>query len=225
MDMRILLVEDEEGLRTALADTLAASRYAVDCCANGPDALDAVCTGGYDLVLLDRMLPGLDGLSVLRQARQVGVTTPVLLLTALDAVGDRVEGLDAGADDYLAKPFDADELRARIRALLRQRSGDYGAPVRLGDLSLDTGARTLTGPAGQCEVSGREGALLEFLLKNPGQLLPRGLLLDRIWGTDSEVEEGNLNNYIFFVRRRLRQVGSRVEIQTVRGLGYRVCPC
>ena len=118
--MRILLVEDEEGLRTALADTLAASRYAVDCCANGPDALDAVCTGGYDLVLLDRMLPGLDGLSVLRQARQVGVTTPVLLLTALDAVGDRVEGLDAGADDYLSKPFATEELLARIRALGRR---------------------------------------------------------------------------------------------------------
>ena len=223
--MKLLLIEDDAALCEFLGRILLADGWQVTVAATGPAGLDAARADTFDAVILDRMLPGLDGLAVLRRLRSEGFAAPVLLLTALGSAGDKVEGLDAGADDYLAKPFDPDEHRARIRALLRQRSGDYGAPVRLGDLSLDTGARTLTGPAGQCEVSGREGALLEFLLKNPGQLLPRGLLLDRIWGTDSEVEEGNLNNYIFFVRRRLRQVGSRVEIQTVRGLGYRVCPC
>ncbi len=221
MDMRILLVEDEEGLRTALADTLAASRYAVDCCANGPDALDAVCTGGYDLVLLDRMLPGLDGLSVLRQARQVGVTTPVLLLTALDAVGDRVEGLDAGADDYLSKPFATEELLARIRALARRPSEwEQAEKLQKGDLTLEPQSRLLTGPAGSCSLSGRECALLELLLRNLGSTLPRERILLNVWGPDSEVESGNIDNYVHLVRRRLGLVGSRMTLVTKRGAGY-----
>lgn len=219
--MRILLVEDEKALREALRDTLTANRYAVDCCENGVDALDNLCSGSYDLVLLDRMLPGLDGLSVLQQARGAGVRTPVLMLTALDAVGDRVAGLDAGADDYLSKPFATEELLARIRALCR-RPAELEAEDTLhrGDLTLHPQLRTLTGPAGTHSLSGRECALLELLLRNAGTVIPRERILLYVWGPDSDVENGNIDNYIHLVRRRLKLVGSKMVLQTKRGTGY-----
>lgn len=223
--MQLLLIEDDRTLCEFLVPLLRTHGHSVTAAHTGPDGLAALREGEFDGVILDRMLPGMDGLTLLHRMRAEGFTLPVLMLTALGAPGDKVEGLDAGADDYLAKPFDVDELLARLRALARSRSGGYGAAVRCGDAALDTGARVLTGPKGRCEVSGREAALLAFLFRNAGQVLPRAVLLDRVWGTDSEVEEGNLNNYIFFARRRLNQVGSRVQIQTVRGLGYRVGEC
>lgn len=219
--MRILLVEDEPALQQALQDTLTACRYTVDCCANGVDALDSLCSGSYDLVLLDRMLPGMDGLLVLQQARSAGVRTPVLMLTALDAVGDRVAGLDAGADDYLPKPFAMEELLARIRALCR-RPAELEAENSLhrGDLTLQPQLRMLTGPAGTHSLSGRESALLELLLRNTGTVIPRQRILLYVWGPDSDVEDGNIDNYIHLVRRRLKLVGSRMRLQTRRGTGY-----
>lgn len=223
--MQLLLIEDDRALCEFLVPLLRTHGHSVTAAHTGPDGLAALREGEFDGVILDRMLPGLDGLTLLHTLRAEGFALPVLMLTALGAPGDKVEGLDAGADDYLAKPFDASELLARLRALARGRSGGYGAVVRCGDAALDTGARVLTGPKGRCEVSGREAALLAFLFRNAGQVLPRALLLDRVWGADSEVEEGNLNNYIFFARRRLAQVGSRVQIQTVRGLGYRAGEC
>lgn len=223
--MQLLLIEDDRALCEFLVSLLRTHGHSVTAAHTGPDGLAALREGEFDGVILDRMLPGLDGLTLLHTLRAEGFALPVLMLTALGAPGDKVEGLDAGADDYLAKPFDASELLARLRALARGRSGGYGAVVRCGDAALDTGARVLTGPKGRCEVSGREAALLAFLFRNAGQVLPRALLLDRVWGADSEVEEGNLNNYIFFARRRLQQVGSRVQIQTVRGLGYRAGEC
>ena len=221
--MRILLVEDEKDLREALSDTLVAYGYTVDCCSNGPDGLDSICSGGCDLVLLDRMLPGIDGLTVLRQARQAGVRTPVLMLTALDAVGDRVAGLDAGADDYLAKPFATEELLARVRALSR-RPAEWETDIVLGrgDVELQVQDRVLTGPAGTYTLSQRECALLELFLRNPGVTLPRERILLNVWGPDSEVESGNIDNYIHLVRRRLRLVGSQMELITRRGAGYRL---
>lgn len=171
--MRILLVEDEEKLRTALRDTLEASGYLVDSCDNGESALDAMCLGAYDLVLLDRMLPKMDGVTALRLARQAGVTTPVLILTALDGVGDRVTGLDAGADDYLAKPFATEELLARVRALTRRGTVlESGNCFQRGDLSLEMQSRVLTGPARTVTLSRRESALLEQLLRNINTILP-----------------------------------------------------
>ena len=223
--MQLLLIEDDRALCEFLVPLLRTHGHSVTAAHTGPDGLAALREGEFDGVILDRMLPGLDGLTLLHTLRAEGFALPVLMLTALGAPGDKVEGLDAGADDYLAKPFDASELLARLRALARGRSGGYGAVVRCGDAALDTGARVLTGPKGRCEVSCREAALLAFLFRNAGQVLPRALLLDRVWGADSEVEEGNLNNYIFFARRRLAQVGSRVQIQTVRGLGYRAGEC
>ena len=220
--MRILLVEDEKDLREALRDTLAAAGYTVECCENGPDGLDALCCGGCELALLDRLLPGMDGLEVLRQARQAGCATPVLVLTALNGVGDRVEGLDAGADDYLAKPFAPEELLARVRALGRRPARWEPTALRRGDVELDVAGRVLTGPAGARTLSGRECALLELFLHNPGVTLPRERILLNVWGPDSEVESGNIDNYIHLVRRRLRLAGSRMELVTCRGTGYRL---
>ena len=223
--MKLLLIEDDRALCGFLEQLLRADGVAVTTAPTAAEGIDRLHADAFDAVILDRMLPGADGLHLVRRMRAEGFALPVLMLTALGSAADKVEGLDAGADDYLAKPFDAAELRARLRALVRSRRGGYGAALRFDDVTLDLSARTLTGPAGSCELSGREAALLGFLFRNPGQTLPRPLIFERGWGDDSEVEEGNLNNYIFFVRRRLNQVGSRVQIQTVRGLGYRVCVC
>lgn len=223
--MKLILIEDDAALCEFLEQILLADGYAVTVCQNPLTGLAMLEEQSFDALILDRMLPGMDGLELLKRIRRKGYTLPVLMLTALGAAADKVEGLDAGADDYLAKPFDAAELKARLRALLRSRSGGYSSALRFADASLDMESRILTGPQGSCELSGRESALMAFFFQNSGQILPRALILERIWGADSEVEEGNLNNYIFFVRRRLRQVGSGIQIKTVRGLGYRAEEC
>lgn len=222
--MRILLIEDDTALCAALAPALAGLGKA-EFCHTGPEGLALLVSGGYDLCILDRMLPGLDGLTLLRAARVRGVTTPVLLLTALAGAGDMVDGLDAGADDYLAKPFDTPVLLARLRALLRRSGGT--AALTVGDLRLDTGELTLTGPTGSAVLSRKECDLLEALLRAPGRLQTRSVLLARVWGPLAEVEDANLDCYIHFVRRRLTGVGSRARVVTVRGSGYRleVDPC
>lgn len=222
--MHILLIEDDTALCAALAPALAGLGKA-DFCHTGPEGLSLLVSGGYDLCILDRMLPGLDGLTLLRAARTQGVTTPVLLLTALAGAGDTVDGLDAGADDYLAKPFDTAVLLARLRALLRRSGGTVA--LTAGDLRLDTGELTLTGPTGSAVLSRKECDLLEALMRAPGRLQARSVLLARVWGPLAEVEEANLDCYIHFVRRRLAGVGSRARVVTVRGSGYRLeeAPC
>lgn len=222
--MHILLIEDDTALCAALAPALAGLGKA-DFCHTGPEGLSLLVSGGYDLCILDRMLPGLDGLTLLRAARAQGVTTPVLLLTALAGAGDTVDGLDAGADDYLAKPFDTAVLLARLRALLRRSGGTVA--LTAGDLRLDTGELTLTGPTGSAVLSRKECDLLEALMRAPGRLQARSVLLARVWGPLAEVEEANLDCYIHFVRRRLAGVGSCARVVTVRGSGYRleVAPC
>lgn len=228
--MRILLVEDDRELCAALAPALEGAGFAVDACYDGEDGLEILCRAQsvYDACLLDRMLPGLDGLSLLRRARARGVTTPVLMLTALGRVGDRVDGLDAGADDYLTKPFDNRELLARLRALTRRpTTGPGGRVYACGDLLLDLDELTLTGPKGAVVLSKRECDLLEALCRQPDHLQSRAVLLGRVWGHLAAVEEANLDSYIHFIRRRLRAVGSAVRVVTVRGSGYKleVPPC
>lgn len=221
--MRILMVEDDPGLCEAVSFQLEQKGVTVDVCHDGEDGLHWARQQAYDLILLDRMLPGLDGLSVLRSLRQEGIVTPVVLVTALGEVSQRVEGLDAGADDYLVKPFAAEELMARIRAMSRRpRQWESSQIIRLGDVVFDREQKTLEKEGQSCTLSRRESELMEMLLKNPGQILPRGLLLSRVWGPEAEVEEGNLDNYIHFLRRRLRSVGSALEIRTVRGVGYQL---
>lgn len=219
--MRILMVEDDVKLCEAVCCKLEREGFTVDICNDGDDALRWIRQQAHDLILLDRMLPTLSGITVLERMRSDGISTPVLVVTALDTVANRVEGLEAGADDYLVKPFAMEELIARIRAMGRRPRGWEGAArLRRGDLSYDVDRRILSGPAGDCSLSHREGDLMEVLLRNPGQTIPRGVLLARVWGPDAPVEDGNLDNYVYFLRRRISQVSSAQEVKTVRGVGY-----
>ena len=219
--MRILLIEDDEALRTVLIPVLEKAGFGCDSAADGASGLALLLQNSYDAAVVDRMLPALSGLELVRAARQKGCAVPVLMLTALGRVEDRVEGLGAGADDYLVKPFDNRELIARLRALGRRPAHTLeSALLRFDDVSLDAAALTLTGPSGTVRLSKNENALLEALLRRSGQLVSREVLFCAVWGAEDFVEEGNLDSYIHFVRRRLRTVGSRAVIRTVRGMGY-----
>lgn len=224
--MRILLVEDDKTLCDTIGVQLEQAGYQVDLCYRGDDALCYATEYPYDVLILDRMLPGLNGLSLLQTVRQKGIPVPVIITTALDGLHDRIDGLDAGADDYLVKPFAVEELLARIRAVTR-RQGRTLETSRLifSNLCLDTVKHELSmtdGNSFPTTLSGRESALLEYLMRNAGQTLPRSLILSYVWGPDSEVEEGNLDNYIYFLRRRLKAVHGAVKIKTVHGVGYRL---
>lgn len=219
--MRILIIEDDAELCEAIAYHLKREGYTADVCHSGGDALHFIKQQAYQLILLDRMLPEQNGISVLQQMRARGIQTPVIITTALNGVGDRIEGLDAGADDYLIKPFAMDELLARIRAVSRRPSGlDIERILRFYDLSLNLITLTLKGPTASHTLSRREAELMEIFLENPRRLLPRSLLLSRVWGPDAPVEDGNLDNYIHFLRRRLKTVGSHARIKTARAIGY-----
>ena len=189
--MRILLVEDDEKLNESLAFQLKKEGFLVDACRDGEEALYYIEENIHDLILLDRMLPLLSGTEVLARMRQARNETPVILITALGTLDDKVTGLDSGADDYLVKPFAFEELMARIRCIARRpRRMTQDDQLALGDLTYYLGENTLTGPKGSCSLSRREGTLLESFLRNPGQTLSRPLLLTRVWGMDSDVEEG-----------------------------------
>lgn len=221
--MRILLVEDDEKLNESLAFQLKKEGFLVDSCEDGEEALYYIEEHIHDLILLDRMLPIISGTEVLEKMRQAHDETPVILITALGSLDDKVTGLDSGADDYLVKPFAFEELMARIRCITRRpRHMTQDDRLTFGDLTYSLGENTLTGPKDSCSMSKREGALLETFLRNSGQTLSRSLLLTRVWGMDSDVEEGNLDNYVHFLRRRLKSVGSSVTLKTIRGIGYRL---
>lgn len=219
--MRILLIEDDQALCDTIRVQLQNQGYIVDFCYDGQDSLYFIKQQAYDLIILDRMLPSLDGIQVLKAIRALHITIPVIMVTALNSIGDKVTGLDAGADDYLAKPFALEELLARIRALSR-RPVEWTTSERLsfGNTTFDITNLTLTGPKSTCSLSKKEGQLFEVFFKQPETALPRSFLLSRVWGPASEVEEGNLDNYMHFLRRRLRTVGSNTEIKTLRGTGY-----
>lgn len=219
--MRILLVEDDRKFCYTLAFQLEENHFHVDTCSNGEEALFEMEQGNYDLILLDRMLPALEGLSVLKTFRSRGHSTPVILITALGELSDKVTGLDTGADDYLVKPFEFEELLARIRCIRRRpRKWEPGSCIKFLDLSLYPEENRLLGPGGGCSLSNRENTLLTILMQNHGQILPRNVLLIKVWGTDSDIEDGNLDNYIYFLRRKLKGVNSSVMLKTIRGLGY-----
>ena len=218
--MRILLAEDDEKLRTSLAFQLEQEGFLIDTCADGEEALYYI---EHDLILLDRMMPYISGTELLQKMRKTHNQTPVILITALGTLDDKVTGLDLGADDYLVKPFAFQELMARIRCIARRpRKMEEADKLSFGDITYRPEENTLSGTAGTCSISRREGDLLEAFLRNPGQPLSRTLLLTKVWGLDSDVEEGNLDNYIHFLRRRLKAVGSRVAIRTIRGVGYQI---
>ncbi len=221
--MRLLLIEDDESLCLSLSYQLRQDGFAPETCHDGEEGLLWARQQGYDLILLDRMLPGMDGLTLLRQLRREGIHTPVIFLTALGQLGDKTGGLDAGADDYIVKPFAYDELLARIRCVLRRPAVLSGGDLlRYGDVTYDPGSLTLRRGAASTVLSKRLGDLLELFLRNPGQTLPRQTILLRVWGMETEVEDGNLDNYTYFLRRSLRKVGSTLRLTTVRGIGYRL---
>jgi DNA-binding response OmpR family regulator len=220
--VRVLLVEDDRALSLAIAYRLRKEKMTVDCETDGNAGLLALTDNVYDMVLLDRMLPGMDGVALLESMRSRANHTPVLMLTAMDGIRDRVVGLDAGADDYLVKPFAMDEMMARIRALLR-RPAEWlpQNEATAGDLRLDADRMLLACGNRELELSRREGRLLLFLMRNAGRVLPRSALMDRVWA-DTIVEEGNLDIHIHFLRKKLAEAGSKCRIQTVRGIGYRL---
>ena len=221
--MRLLLIEDDEDLLRALKLRLAQEGYDCDTCCSGSDAAYFLNHFAYQAVVLDRMLPGRDGLSILRDMRGAANETPVLMLTALDAVKDRTDGLDAGADDYLVKPFAMPELLSRIRALIRRPPAlRADARLRFHDLELDAAQCRLICGGTQQTLSRKEAAVLELFFERPERVLTRAELLSRGWGGDEVVEDGNVDNYIYFIRRRLKAAGTRASIQTVHGVGYQL---
>lgn len=221
--MRLLIIEDDIKLCNTMKKQLEHNDYNVDVCSQGDDALFYVSRQFYDLIILDRMLPGLDGLSILQILRKKGITTHVIMVTALSGINDRIDGLDSGADDYLAKPFVMEELSARIRALLRRpQSIQDSSILHFLDIALDTKSRKLTCNSVSNELSKKECELLEFFLRNPNQILERELLLNRVWGPDAFATDGNLDNYMSFLRRRLKLLKCKVQIKTIHGIGYRL---
>ncbi len=228
---RLLVVDDEPALRDALESSLAFEGYEVITATDGYEALDAVEREHPDLVLLDIMMPRMDGLTTVRRMRSRGDTAPVLMLTARDAVGDRVTGLDVGADDYLAKPFELDELLARVRALLRRNAiaaeaaraaveEDDSEVLAFADLRMNTATREVTREGKPIELTRTEFMLLEMFLSHPRQVLTREQILKAVWGFDFEPSSNSLDVYVMYLRRKTEQGGMPRLIQTVRGVGY-----
>ena len=217
--MRILLAEDERSLSRAVTALLERSHYAVDAVYDGHEALDYLESGNYDALILDIMMPKMDGMEVLRRLRQQGNSIPVLMLTARGEVEDKVLGLDSGANDYLTKPFATEELLARLRAITRQ-SVQLSSQLTFGNLSLEQTTFELSTPAGSFRLANKEYQMMELFLRNPHQLLPKETILERVRGFDNEAEYNNLSVYLTFLRRKLAFVGAHVEIRASRGLGY-----
>ena len=219
--MRILVVDDDPGICDSLDRALRREDYAVTIARDGEEALRAVEAQSPDAVILDVSMPKLDGLSVCRRLRASGSRVPILVLTARHSLGDKVAGLDAGADDYLAKPFALEELLARLRAIMRRAAPADGANVlSLGDLSLDPGTRVVARGGEPIELTRTEYQLLELFLRNPGQVLTRELIFDRVWGYDFGVNSNSLDVYIGYLRRKTEMGDQPRLIHTVRGVGY-----
>jgi two-component system response regulator MprA len=219
--MRILVADDDPALREALRRALRLEGYDVDLAADGAEALAALATGNPDLVVLDVAMPNVDGLEVARRVRTDGNRVPILMLTARDAVDDRVAGLDAGADDYVVKPFALEELFARVRALSRRSGASDGRSVlRFSDLTLDPATHEVRRAEREIELTRTEFLLLELFLLNPRQVLTRSLIFERVWGFDFGPTSNSLEVYIGYLRRKTEAGGEPRLIQTVRGVGY-----
>ncbi len=218
--MRILVIEDEARLRDLLERTLRGEGYAVDGVGDGAEGFERASGGGYDLVVLDVMLPTMSGLEVAMRLRRRAARVPILMLTARDTVDDRVAGLDAGADDYLVKPFAFVELSARVRALLRRRDGAAEGELRVEDLVLNRVRREATRDGVRTELSAREFALLEHLMKNAGRVLSRDQLLAAVWPRDFDGGPNVVDTYVHYLREKIDRPPPRQLLRTVRGVGY-----
>lgn len=220
--MNILIAEDERGLADALAQILRQERYVVDVVYNGTDALAYVTGAHYDAFVCDVMLPGKNGFDLVREARAAGVSTPIIMLTARTATMDKVTGLDAGADDYMTKPFEAEELLARLRALTRRRGDVLLDEVSFADVSLDLSTHDLSCGERKVHLSGKEFEVMSILMSSSARVVSKQDLLTRVWGADAEASENSVEAYVSFLRKKLQHVGSMVQITTLRMLGYRL---
>jgi DNA-binding response OmpR family regulator len=222
--MHILVVEDDQRLARLLKRVLSEERHTVDLAHSGEDGLDLGLSGGYDLVILDLMLPDLDGVQVCRRLRAEHVSAPVLMLTARGSVEDRVAGLDAGADDYLVKPFAMEELLARVNALLRRRdrAPEVATVLQVGDLVLDQLRREVRRAGRAIELTPKEFALLEYLMRNPGLALSRTQIIDHVWRYDLDAVSNVVDIYIHYLRGKVDRGSEQPLIKTVRGVGYKI---
>ena len=220
--MRLLLVEDEKPLSAAICRMLELEHYSVDAAYTGTDGLDSALSGIYDAIILDVMLPGMDGFAILDALRRGGIDVPVLMLTARGSLDDRVRGLNMGADYYLPKPFERSELMACLNAITRRKSAPQVQELSFGDLTLDreTAQLRCTATGKSVNLGAKEYHLMELFIRNPHQLLPRESIVERVWGFDNEAEYNNLSVYLTFLRRKIAFIGSSVEIKASRGLGY-----
>jgi two-component system response regulator MprA len=219
--MKILVVDDERAVRDSLRRALELEGYEIELAADGNEALSRLESGDEpDAVILDVLMPGVDGLEVCRRLRSSGSSLPVLMLTARTEVEDRVAGLDAGADDYVTKPFALEELLARMRALLRRTSDETGEALRFADVELDPGTREVRRGSRQIELTRTEFSLLELFLRNPRQVLTRSVIFERVWGYDFGFASNSLDVYIGYLRRKTEAAGEPRLIHTVRGVGY-----
>ena len=218
--MRILVVEDERKVASFIRQGLEEEGHAVEVARDGAEAVDLLSGPPYDLIVLDVMLPRRDGFAVLRELRGHGVATPVLMLTARDAVADKVTGLDLGADDYLTKPFAFAEFLARVRALLRRGSDQRPPVLRIADLTLDPATRYVTRGARRVELTTREYALLEYFMRRTGRVLTRPMIAEHVWGIDFDHESNVIDVYVGYLRKKVDQDGETRLLHTVRGAGY-----
>jgi DNA-binding response OmpR family regulator len=220
--MRILLVEDNRRLSDSLQKVLQEDGYAVDTAYDGIDGEEAAMLPGYDVIILDIMLPGKDGLEVCKELRNRRISTPILMLTARDALEDRVVGLDSGADDYLVKPFEVDELRARIRALLRRESADKTGQLNVADLQLDPATHTVLRAGQPIELTAKEFSLLEYMMRHPNHLITREMAEQHLWSYDHLVASNVVDVYIRRLRRKVDDPYPVKLLETLRGAGYKI---
>ena len=218
--MRILIVEDERHLAEALGQIMTEQRYQTDVVYDGADGLDYSLTGQYDVIVLDVMLPKVDGLEVAQRLRAAHVSTPILMLTARDEVADKISGLDCGADDYMTKPFDAGELLARVRALTRRQGEVVGNVITVGELSLRLDVRCLMWGEDSVRLGFKEFEVMRLLMLNGRAVVPKEDMIAKVWGLESEAEDNNVEVYISFLRKKLAFLHSNVTIGTLRKVGY-----
>jgi len=218
--MRILIVEDEMALANVLTEILKKNNYGVDAVHDGVDGLDYALSGVYDVILLDIMLPRMDGIEMLRKLRANGDSTPVLLLTAKSEIEDKVKGLDFGADDYITKPFNTKELLARVRSATRRKEVFIRDEKSFGDISIDKNTLKIATDSDEIKASLKEYQILEMLLANPDQIISKEQFVEKIWGYDFDGEYNSVEVYISFVRKKLSAIGSKVKIKALRGVGY-----
>lgn len=218
--MRILIVEDEKKVSNFLRQALEEEQYAADQAFNGEDGLALAGSYDYDLLILDLMLPKMDGLNIIRELRKTGCKTPILVLTARDVVRDKVMALDFGGDDYLTKPFSVEEFLARVRALLRRRSPEQSGAMRIADLTLNPVKREVYRGAKRIDLTNKEYALLEYFMRNPNRVLTRTMISEHVWNIDFDTETNVIDVYITYLRNKIDRGEPHKLIQTIRGVGY-----